>query len=450
MSPPLRRSAMEPTSRDTAVSTRPDSPAEISHRARTIAFLTGGDRFEDWFDKVGISVATFRDELTGGWLFNYIDAMRTAGIRTVLLFGSARVRVPIRFVHRPTQTPVCLMPTPWASRKIRAAHDRFLPGSKVASSLASYAATPIWHLARELRREGCDAILCQEYEHPRFDACVVLGRSLGLPVFATFQGGSEPPIRVERLLRRLSVSRCDGLIVGASSEIERIRRTYGVEADKIGHIPNPMDVVGWRPIDRSYARAQVGIPQGSCVVAWHGHAQVRRKGLDILLDAWDLVCARYTRRNVLLLLVGTGRNTADLRRRTSGNPSILWIDRYLLDRDELWRYLSAADIYCLPSRSEGFAVAPIEAMSCGLPVVATDVSGVQDLLAGGEEGGGVIVPPEDPFALAAALHRLVEDDELARELGRRARRRAEQEFSLEIVGGRLRRFLFPDGQVAGA
>jgi glycosyltransferase involved in cell wall biosynthesis len=450
MSPPPRRSAMEPTSRDTAVSTRADSPAGISHRPPTVAFLTGGDRFEDWFDKVGISLATFRDELTGGWLFNYIEAMQTAGIRTVLLFGSARVRVPIRFVHRPTQTPVCLMPTPWASRKIRAAHDRFLPGSKVASSLASYAATPIWHLARELRREGCDAILCQEYEHPRFDVCVALGRSLGLPVFATYQGGRETPSRVGRAFRRLSIRRCDGLIVAAGSEIERIQETYGVESGRIGHIPNPMDVEGWPPIDRTRARAKLGIPQGSRVVVWHGHAQIRRKGLDILLDAWDLVCARYTRRKPLLLLVGTGRNTAELRRRTSGNPSILWIDRYLLDREELWRYLSAADIYCLPSRSEGFAVAPIEAMSCGLPVVATDVSGVQDLLAGGEEGGGVIVPPEDPFALAMALHRLVEDDELARELGRRARRRAEQEFSLDIVGGRLRRFLFPDGQVAGA
>ena len=154
------------------------------------------------------------------------------------------------------------------------------------------------------------------------------------------------------------------------------------------------------------------------------------------------MCAIHTPQR-LLLLVGTGRNTADLRRRTSGNPNILWIDRYVLDRDELWRYLSTADIYCLPSRSEGFAVAPMEAMSCGLPVVAADVSGVQDLLAGGEEGGGVIVPPEDPFALAAALHRLMDDDELARELGRRARRRAEQEFSLAIVGDRLRRFLFP-------
>jgi glycosyltransferase involved in cell wall biosynthesis len=442
---------MEPTSGDSAVpSTRAFSSAGISHRPPTIAFLTGGDRFEDWFDKVGVSLTTFRDELTGGWLFNYIEAMRTAGIRTVLLFGSARVRTPIRFVHRATQTPVCLLPSPWANRKMRAVQRRFAPRSSVASTLASYAATPIWHLARELRREGCDAILCQEYEHPRFDMCVLLGRSLGLPVFATYQGGQETPNRVERALRRLSIRRSDGLIVASGPEIERIQETYGVEPGRIGHIPNPMDVERWRPIDRSRARAELRIPQRSRLIVWHGHAQIRRKGLDILLDAWDLVCARYTRRQPLLLLVGTGRNTAELRRRTSGNPKILWIDRYVLDRDELWRYLSAADIYCLPSRSEGFAVAPVEAMSCGLPVIAADVSGVQDLLAGGEEGGGIIVPPEDHMALAAALQRLMDDDELAQELGRRARRRAEQEFSLDVVGGQLQRFLFPDGRITGA
>jgi glycosyltransferase involved in cell wall biosynthesis len=442
---------MEPRSGDKAVpSRRAFSSPGISHRPPTVAFLSGGDRFEDWFDKVGISLATFRDELTGGWLFNYIEAMRTAGIRTVLLFGSARVRAPIRFVHRATQTPVCLLPSPWANRKIRAVQRRFVPGSSVTSTLASYAATPIWHLARELRREGCDAILCQEYEHPRFDVCVLLGHSLDLPVFATYQGGREPPSRLERALRRLSIRRCDGLIVAAGSEIERLQETYGVEPGRIGHIPNPMDVERWRPIDRTRARAKLGIPQAARVVVWHGHAQIRRKGLDILLDAWDLVCARSTLPKPLLLLVGTGRNTAELRRRTSGNPKILWIDRYVLDRDELWRYLSAADIYCLPSRSEGFAVAPVEAMSCGLPVIAADISGVQDLLAGGEEGGGIIVSPEDRLALAAALQRLMDDEELARELVRRARRRAEQEFSLDVVGGRLQRFLFPDGGIRGA
>ena len=164
-----------------------------------------------------------------------------------------------------------------------------------------------------------------------------------------------------------------------------------------------MDVSRWQPVDRREARRELEIDLDAKVVIWHGHAQMRRKGLDVLLDAWELV--RKERQDPLLLLVGTGRNTRELRRRADQDPSIRWIDRYVLDREELWRYLSAADVYTLPSRHEGFAVAPIEAMACGLPVVAADASGVPDLLGSENEGGGVIVPREAPAALASALLR---------------------------------------------
>jgi len=85
-------------------------------------------------------------------------------------------------------------------------------------------------------------------------------------------------------------------------------------------------------------------------------------------------------------------------------------------------------------------------MACGLPVVASDVPGVADVLARGEEDGGIIVPCEDAPALADALMRLLEAPELGRQLGQIARRRMEEEFSLEVIGAKLRRFLFPDNR----
>jgi glycosyltransferase involved in cell wall biosynthesis len=415
-----------------------------SRTDRTVAFLTGGDRFEDWFDKVGISFESFRDELTGGWLFNYVDAMRVAGIRSVLVFASARVRRPMRFVHGPTGAPVRILPAPRTDAKLAAAQARYLSNRPGASALRSYLATPLVALSRELRRDRCDAILCQEYEHPRFDALVALGRVLRLPTFATYQGADHPSTSLERPIRRAAIRAASGLVVGAEREIRRVRETYGISPERIAHVPNPMDVAGWVPLDREVARSELAIAPGARVVAWHGHAQVRRKGLDLLLDAWDLVRAGRPDREDLLLLVGGGRDTARLRERVAGNRSIRWVDRYVLDRAELWRYLSAADVYCLSSRHEGFAVAPIEAMACGLPVVATDVSGVRDLLGDDGSGGGIIVPPEDAEALVAALRRLLDDPDAARELGRRARRRVEDECALEVVGPRLRRFLFPD------
>jgi glycosyltransferase involved in cell wall biosynthesis len=413
----------------------------------TVGLLPWGDRFETFHHKIGASLETFRDQLTGGWLFYYLDALHSVGIRTVLIFGSDKVSRPIRFVHAGTGASVSVLPTPRLHIKVRNAHLRFLPRSKTLATVASYLATPPLVVARELRREECDVILCQEYEYPRFDMALLLGRWLGVPVFATYQGGNETASSIERPIRWLTVRHCAGLIIAASSEVARVRQTYRVPAKMIAHIPNPVDVGAWRSGTRTAARAELGISQDARVVEWHGHMEVPRKGLDVLLDAWEVIRSMRPKANLLLLLVGSGRNTAELGRRIDSNPTIRWVDRFVYERTELRRYLAAADIYTLPSRHEGFAVAPLEAMASGLPVVATDVSGVRDLLPRGETDGGLIVPPENPQALAGALLRLLRDPALARSLGERARRRVEKHFSLQVVGPRLQGFLFGGHQL---
>jgi glycosyltransferase involved in cell wall biosynthesis len=415
--------------------------ADVPLRQRTVALLPWGDRFEDFYDKIGVSVETFRTQVTSGWLFHYIEALQSAGVRTVLYFASDTVDAPLRFTHAPTGAVVWLLPTPRLHRKVRGVARRFTPRSEALPALASYVATPLRVLRRALKAEGCEAILCQEYESARFDLCTVLGRSMGLPVFATYQGAKPGPW-LERPIRRLAVRNSTGLIIAASEEAGRVRGTYRIPANRIANIPNPFDVQTWRPIDRRRAREELGIAKDARVVEWHGHAQIWRKGLDVLLDARELVCEGRPDANLLLLLIGSGRNTVELRDRVKSDARIRWIDRYIHDRRELWTYICAADVYTLPSRHEGFAVAPVEAMAAGLPVVATDVPGVADLLRDGEEAGGIIVPREDPAALAAALGRLVDDDDLAHRLGARARRHAERDYSLEVVGNELRRFMF--------
>ena len=126
----------------------------------------------------------------------------------------------------------------------------------------------------------------------------------------------------------------------------------------------------------------------------------------------------------------------------------MWVDRYVLDRRELWSYLLAADVYTITSRREGFAVAVLEAMACGLPVVASDSPGVIDVVPGGEADGAIIVPREDAVSLAAALVRMINDPDMTKRFGALAQRRIEEECSLDVVGGRLRQFLFQQSPVA--
>jgi glycosyltransferase involved in cell wall biosynthesis len=409
-------------------------------RQPTVALLGVQDRFEDFYDKIGVSIEDFRTRLRSGWIFAYVDALASAGVRTVLVFLSSRVTESRRFIHGGTGAPVWILKEPHRDRLLSKVRGRW-PRAPVPRSLVSYASTPIRALIQTLDRERCDAILCQEYESTRFDLCVLTRPFHGRSVYATYQGANRTASRLEEPIRRYTVRHGDGLIIAAHSEHERVASTYGVPRDRIANIPNPVDVDAWAPIDRSVARSRLGIAEDEEVVEWHGHANVWRKGLDVLLDAWEIVSAERPERKLLLLLVGQGRNTAELRLRVEGNSRVRWIDRFVHDREELKTYLCAADVYTLPSRHEGFAVAPLEAMACGLPVVAANTSGVADLLPDGEASGGLVVPREDATALASALGGLLDDPARARELGTRARRRVEKEFSIDVVGRRLGDFV---------
>jgi starch synthase len=184
----------------------------------------------------------------------------------------------------------------------------------ILKDIAPYLATPLTGLARELRRENCQAILCQEYEYPRFDACVLLGQLMRLPVFGTFQGGNWQMSRLEKPLRPMTLWAGAGSIVATQTEVERVRNKYGLPAAKLARIFNPLDLAMWEPIDRNEARAALGIPEGARVVVYHGRIELQPKGLDVLVDAWLQVCSDRPRRDLRLLLVGMGSDADELRR----------------------------------------------------------------------------------------------------------------------------------------
>lgn len=425
-----------------------------------IALLHWGNLWEDFLDSIGVSFEAFCKEMTGGWMFGYIEALRLAGVRTVLFCISAGVTVPTRYTHEPTGATICVLPAPKIYRlarrlipnpygcSLKEAFGEDIHGIRhihlaILKDIAPYLATPLRGLARELRREGCQAILCQEYEYARFDACVLLGQLIRLPVFATFQGGNWQSSRLEKPLRPLTLRAGAGSIVATQTEVERVRNKYGVPAAKLARIFNPLDLGMWKPIARNEARATLGIPEGALVVVYHGRIELQRKGLDILVDAWSQVCSDRPGRDLRLLLVGMGSDADELRRLIAAKQlrGVLWVDEYILDKAIIRRYLCAADVYTLPSRHEGFPVAPLEAMACGLPVVAADAPGVPDIFENGEASGGVVVPRADATALAIALGRVLDNEAWGRELGQRARLRVEECFSLEAVGQQLRDFL---------
>lgn len=427
----------------------------------TVALIPWGDVIEDYLDELDMTVGAFLDEMSGGWMFGYVDALASVGVRAVLVVVSRAVSRPERAVHRATGVTAWLLPSPRTYRAVRSrlasswAADRFEASGgrhglatvvpEAARNVAPWCATPLRALARVVRGERCDALLVQEYEEARFDLCVALGRRLHRPVFATFQGGSVARTRIERLTRPFAISRCAGLVVASSDEITRLHEERRVPDSRIAHIVNPIDVEQWRPEPRDRARAELGVPTDARVAVWHGRVDLTRKGLDTLVAAWRGVVDRHGHAPPHLRLVGSGRDATALHALVDGlgdaAPTVTWRDEYVNDRSVVRTELSAADVYVLPSRHEGFAVAPVEAMACGLPVVATAAPGVRDLVEGGAEPCGTVVPVDDASALATALGTLIDDPALSRRLGTAARARVESSFSIPAVGAALRAFL---------
>ena len=405
----------------------------------------------------------------GSWMFGYVDALQMVGVRTVLFCFSANVTMPSRFTHTPTGAIICILPAPRIYRAYRGVRRQALNISGVSENekfsdiyathrnrpsivvaiknavknLGSYISTPLRLPARELRREGCSAILCQEYEYARFDACVLLGQLMRLPVFATFQGGDKQHSFLEYPLRPLAMRACAGLIIPTQTESQRVGACYKVPSAKVARIFNPLNVGTWRGINRDEARGALGIPLDARVVVWHGRVEIERKGLDVLLDAWNQICSERPEIDLRLLLVGTGSDANKLRQRIESMQlrGVMLVNEFVRDRTTIQQYLCAANVYTLPSRQEGFPVAPVEAMACGLPVVAADAPGVPDILEEGEAYGGLVIPRGDATALALALGRVLDDEVWGSELGKRAKNRAENCFSPEAIGKQLRDFL---------
>ncbi|APY87198.1 glycosyltransferase family 1 protein [Streptomyces alfalfae] len=179
-------------------------------------------------------------------------------------------------------------------------------------------------------------------------------------------------------------------------------------------IPNGVDVARFAPGRRSEARRRL-LPDSFArapLVVCVGRL-CRQKGQDVLLRAWAAVAEALP--GARLVLVGDGPDAAGLRDLADTTVTFAGAT------DDTACWYRAADVVVLPSRWEGMALAPLEAMACGRPVVVTDVDGARESLPPADRAHA-LVPPSDPATLARALLALLRDGPLRAELGRRGRR----------------------------
>jgi len=151
-----------------------------------------------------------------------------------------------------------------------------------------------------------------------------------------------------------------------------------------------------------------------------------RKGHRILLDALEQL--QHSQPHVRLLVVGDGKERASLEQLADEKGLRPKVVRFLGNRSDVDALLDASDFFVLPSDREGLPLSVLEAMAHGLAVIASGVGGIPEVV--GHMKEGLLVPPGDPHALAAAIEQLASNEPLRENLGAAAKERARAQFSL--------------------
>ena len=234
-----------------------------------------------------------------------------------------------------------------------------------------------------------------------------------------------PKRRAHHGLYQLGARHIDGLVaVAPDVKTSILAAMPRIPAGRIAVIPNGVDTRRYRQtVDRAGVRRMLGLDARARLIAVVATLK-EQKGHRYLIEAAARVVGRCP--DAHFLLIGDG----ELRHALSSQVKALGLENHvhlLGTRHDVPDLLAACDLFALPSLWEGLAMALVEAMAAGLPVVATNVSGTRQVVVDGATG--LLVPPADTEQLVAALVTLLEDPARAREMGAAGRERVESLFS---------------------
>jgi D-inositol-3-phosphate glycosyltransferase len=256
-------------------------------------------------------------------------------------------------------------------------------------------------------------------------------RSLGVGAAGPIARAVKWPIRA--LYRGADAFAC------ISRDIERETLGCGVARDRVWYLPNAIDMTHFRPAEpgeRNRLRQQLDLPADPVICLFVGRLS-REKGVLDLLEAWRLLRPS----GALLVMAGPDMTGHAWDAGASGRA---FVERHGLQASvrfvgplaDVAPMVKAADLVVQPSHFEALGLSAIEALACGVPLVASAVGGLLDFVVDGENGR--LCPPRDPPALAACIGPLLSNAGARDRLAARARDSVLQEYDEQVVFGRMR------------
>lgn len=275
-------------------------------------------------------------------------------------------------------------------------------------------------------------------------AARLVGRLLSVPVLiSSYRGLGKTMTWSHRLLDRLTVWPSHNATCCSDAVRQTVTARIAWRPERLVTIHNGVDrirfdaIVQLAPHSRRVQAHDLGLRGDGPVVGTVGRLVEPEKGFSILLQAMAWLQAAPEGPPCQLLIVGEG--PAESRLCALCNELGL-TDHVVFAglRRDVAALLPCMDVFVMPSLSEGFGIAIVEAMMARRPVVATSVGGIPEVVVPGETG--LLVPPGDPIALAEAIRDLLRQPDMAARMGRMGRQRAEANFSVETMVARHQAF----------
>ncbi len=221
--------------------------------------------------------------------------------------------------------------------------------------------------------------------------------------------------------------------IAVSEDLAKKMRKMVNDENKIVVLRNAVDTGRFNPTKNRSIRKDFGIRDEEILILFVGYLD-EFKGIFELINAFNKITAENS--NVKLMMVGTGPKKEDLLEilnKVGIEDKVIFTG--VVEHQKIHRYYQSADIFVLPSYTEGLPVSILEAMATGVPVVATSVGGVPELITHGLNG--FIVPPRDEEAFIEKLLILINDKNLRQQYANRSLKKIKEEFDIKVKISKL-------------
>ena len=322
-------------------------------------------------------------------------------LETLAEHAEVKALVPISWTER-------MMHGPDTMQNVTASPTRYFLYFFLPKLARRTYATFMWLSSLRMRRvvrSFSPTILLSSWAYPDGVAAVKLARNLRIPCIVTALGSDiylhcRFPSRRRQVVSTLT--QAEGVIT-VSKALKNELVSMGVPKEKVHVCYNGVHASKFFPRVQSEVRSGTSISQKASVFLFIGNL-LKSKGTLDLLDAFWRLCRERGARNHTLLFIGHGRDRSILEKRIEALTAVdkLFDVRVLgqIKHDELGTWINASDFLCLPSYSEGVPNVILESMSCGKPVIASEVGGIPEVVT---EETGVLTPVGDIEGLAKAL-----------------------------------------------